>query len=227
VRERAFCDPLLILAETQTGGRGRGNNRWWSSAGSLTFSLVWRPPAHFARDEWPKVALTVGIAVCRTAQAFASEHSFGLRWPNDVYAGEQKLAGILVEAPAHTANGTEALVIGIGLNVNNAFDTAPADVQARAVSLTELAGRPLNRTDILLRLLTELLRVLAEVTSEPAALVEHWKTLCLLTGRRVTIAQGTTEVVGQCRGIDSAGALLLDTDRGRMRFFGGVLTRVE
>lgn len=223
-REQHFERPLVILTKEQTGGRGRGANRWWSTGGSLTFSLVWNPPDQFDRAHWPKVALTAGIAVCRAASRLAPGFSFGLRWPNDVYIGDRKLAGILVEAPAMNV---PALVIGIGLNVNNSFVAAPDDVRARGVALIDLAGHALDLTDSLLALVAELNQVLRQLIVDPAPLVAEWRTLCLLTGRVVTLEQGGRVAIGICRGIDDAGGLLLETDRGLETFFAGVLSQVR
>lgn len=220
-REGNFTPPLLLLTDQQTGGRGRGTNRWWSSAGSLTFSLVWQPAESLPRAEWPKTALVAGIAVCQTAATAVPGSSFGLRWPNDVYCGERKVAGILVEAPA----SADALVIGIGLNVNNSLALAPPDVQARATSLADLRGAPLDMTETLLSLLAQLDHLLAALAIGQD-FVEPWQSLCLLTGRVVTLQQGDRTAIGICRGIEASGALVLETERGRERFVAGVIRGV-
>src|SRR5687768_4110674 len=77
--------PLLVLTQQQTGGRGRGANQWWAAEGSLTFSLVL--DAHqqtIPSENWPRIALVIGLAVCESLQAIFPQGIFGLKWPNDV-----------------------------------------------------------------------------------------------------------------------------------------------
>ncbi len=89
--------PLLVLAREQTAGRGRGTNRWWSGEGALTFSLVLdgTPLAH--SDQMLMVPLVVGWAVCDAVEQMFPTLHLQLKWPNDVYLDDRKLAGILIE----------------------------------------------------------------------------------------------------------------------------------
>src|SRR5690606_23569450 len=90
--------PLLVLAETQTQGRGRGQNRWWSAPGALTCTLV-APLDKLPADRLPQVSLTTGLAVCQAVESLAPQADLGIKWPNDVYLDDRKLAGILIELP--------------------------------------------------------------------------------------------------------------------------------
>lgn len=224
-REARVVCPTLFLAAEQTAGRGRGANRWHSSAGALTFSLLIEPPECFERVHWPKLALAVAVAICRALERFAPASSFGVRWPNDVYSGERKISGVLVEAPA--TDDRPRAVIGVGLNVNNSFDAAPADVQARAVSLAELRGNEIRLTDVLLQLLADVDRDLARLYDQARDLADDWQRLCLLRGRQVTLEQGARRITGRSDGIDRDGSLLIDDGRGPQRYYGGVLTAVR
>jgi BirA family biotin operon repressor/biotin-[acetyl-CoA-carboxylase] ligase len=142
----------------------------------------------------------------------------GLHWPNDVYLGRGKLAGILVET---LPDGR--LVLGIGLNVNNRLSAAPDDVRERAISLYDATGQMHDRTQVLIDLLNQLQHELAELATKPSAIGRQADELCLQRGEPLMIDTGQEIVSGRCLGIEPDGALLLLTDRGPRKFYAGVL----
>jgi BirA family biotin operon repressor/biotin-[acetyl-CoA-carboxylase] ligase len=215
--------PLLVLTARQTGGRGRGANRWWSGAGALTFSLVvdaaaWRLPL----ERWPQIALASGLAVCDALQGLYPPGLFGLKWPNDVYLGGRKLCGILVEAPAQGGR----VVIGVGINVNNTFAAAPAELQQTATSLCDAAAAEFDLSEALIAVLRQMLSRLAALGSGPA-LAADFSRYCLLTGRTVQVETGRQRWLGRCLGIDGDGALLVQTAAGLQRIVAGTVVSWE
>ena len=193
-------------------GRGRGANRWWSSPGALTFSLLIDTRQFgLVVDRWPQVALAAGLAVCDAVREELPQSAVGLKWPNDVYADGTKVCGILVEAPAVSR---PRLVLGIGLNVNNSLASAPGEVRQRATSMVDAAGHAFDLTGVLLRVLGHVFRRLRELTENQADVFRDWRSACLLTGRSVCLSVGTREVSGVCRGIDEEGRLVLQTPEG-------------
>lgn len=226
--------PYLILAERQTAGRGRGANRWWSSDGALMFSVVIDAKDYtLPESRWPQISLTVGVAVCETLAVLANStnlstgrtpHSVGLKWPNDVWLNDRKVCGILMEVP-HTRCGR--LVIGVGLNVNNSFATAPAELSLIATSLGDETGTTFDRTHVLTLLLQQLDEDLKRLAGSDESLVENWQSRCVLKGRVVSIDSGQRVVSGLCLGIADDGALRLQTPNGEQRFYGGVIHRIE
>lgn len=212
--------PLLILADRQTAGRGRGSNRWWSEEGSLTFSLVvgpeWTPED---RAQTPLAALAVGVAVVDALAPLVSQQ-IGLHWPNDVFVDQRKLGGLLIETlPNRRA------VVGIGLNVNNALDVAPVEVRQAAVSLRDLSGARHDRLDVLVRVLVELERQFARLRDDPAAVAGRADELCLQHGQTLTLDTGRRLVTGRCLGIAADGCLRLETCEGPQSFASGALRR--
>jgi BirA family biotin operon repressor/biotin-[acetyl-CoA-carboxylase] ligase len=217
--------PLLIVARRQTAGRGRGQNAWWSSGGGLTFSLLLNAAQlELAKAAWPRASLATGLAVYEAVRELLPAEPLGLKWPNDVYLRERKLCGVLIESPPASR---ERLVVGVGINVNNAFDGAPEDVRRRGISLRDATGRSFDHTDLLLRVLCGLERCYGEVAStqfeDQQQLAERWRSACLLRGRDVRLNMGSRIVSGRCQGIDAQGALVLQTAAGDERFFGGVV----
>lgn len=214
--------PLLILAERQTAGRGRGSHRWWSADGALTFSIVLDGlKLQLTPESWPKVALAAGLAVGRSMQHFAPQAQVGLKWPNDVYLDGRKACGLLVEVPS-SRDGL--FVVGIGINVNNSLAGAPPELQRSATSLVDVADTQHDLTDVLARVVSHLDQELTELMAPDHELPRRWKERCLLEGRSVHLTIGSSKAVGVCRGIDADGALLLETDAGVKRYLSGTVT---
>lgn len=220
--------PRLILCNQQQAGRGRGANRWSVSRGALTFSLVIEPESMgIPRDRWPTLSVAVGGALCTAIQPLIPEADVRLKWPNDVYANGRKLGGILVEVPAVTP---PRLVIGIGVNVLNSATTAPEELRSRMVALCDLQATTApasSRSVVLAAILNALEQHLVRLAKDPLSLAPHWRSLCFLTGRTVTLDDGVRTVTGACQGIDDDGALRIYTEFGPQRCLGGTIRSYE
>ncbi len=224
----SLATPTLVLAGEQTAGRGRGANRWWSAPGALTFSLVVEPAdVDLVPDHWPRLSLAVAVAACDALGHFAPSVAFGVRWPNDVMAHDRKLGGILIEAPHHGSSAARRLVVGVGLNVNNPWREAPAELRAVATSLSDTTGQSHNLTEVLLQLLAALGERLAQLSSGDSCLPAAWGELCVLRGHRIEVERGRRAIWGHCQGIAEDGALLIDTDGRTERLLSGVLCSVD
>jgi BirA family biotin operon repressor/biotin-[acetyl-CoA-carboxylase] ligase len=210
--------PLLIVAERQTAGRGRGSNRWWTGPGSLAMSLLLDAEAvGAARRRSPLVSLAAAIALVEAVAPRLPAQPVGIHWPNDVLAAGRKLAGILVEV---LPDGRH--IIGIGLNTNNSLADAPAELQQTATTLRELTGREHDQTEILVDLLRRLEAALRQLAA-PERIGSRADQLCLQHGQNLTLQLGQRSFTGTCVGIAPDGSLLLDTPAGRRRFRSGTL----
>ncbi len=211
--------PLLVVAEEQTAGRGRGSNRWWTGRGSLAFSLLFDPAAwDLSREPTPRRSLAVGAAIVEVLRPLVPRHPLGLHWPNDVFADGRKLAGVLIDV---LQGGRH--VIGVGLNVNNTLDGAPSDVRHRATSLCELTGETFDRTNLLVALVANVQRSLRGSTEDAVGFGQRLTELCLQIGQDLTIDLGGCRTTGRCLGIDADGSLVLETVAGPQRFYSGTL----
>lgn len=219
--------PLLVLAESQTAGRGRGDNQWWSADGGLTFSLLVDRPA-FSLRQTLLVSLATGLAICEGLQNPVPTAAVGLKWPNDVHLAGRKVCGILVERAAANAG---CFVLGIGVNVNNPSAKAPAAVARRAISLAEYTGESCDRTAVLIELLQAVEASLAALEADPGGTLAKWRTYCLLTDKQVCVQQGLQQgqrrVVGRCCGIDDQGALVVQDERQLHRCVSGTVRLLE
>ena len=217
--------PLLILAERQTAGRGRGSHRWWTGEGALACSLLLGPQNFpiaaqpHAGPVTPLVSLAAALAVMETVRPLLGDRVVGIHWPNDLMVDGAKLAGILVETLAGK------LVIGIGVNTNNRLSEAPPELHGRAATLFDLTGRRHNHTQILIALLDHLHRLLQLLAQSPARIAELADQACLQHGQTLRVQSGNSVIVGRCTGIASDGALVLVTPEGPRRLYSGVIVK--
>ena len=215
-QQRTHAAPTLVLAERQTQGRGRGSNQWWAQPGCLTFSLIVET-ADFERPEnLSLISLSTGWAIADLLEDYAPTGIVQLKWPNDVYMGGRKIAGILTEMPS-----ADRVIVGIGLNVNNSFYSAPDQFKQRATSLYDEVGDEYPLSTILIDLLKQVETTWEQLAQENLTFITDWPRRCLLTGRTITHEAGGNHTTGLCQGIDQTGALLLQTERGSERMIGG------
>ncbi len=203
----------LVLAEEQTGGRGRRQRTWESRASlGIYVSLVLRPgvPATQA----PLFTFTAAVAVAEALRETCRLPG-GIKWPNDVVVGRRKVAGILGETRGSHPRIRE-MVIGIGVNVNHASEDFAVDVRDRATSVRIESGECVDRAPILASILEGFERRYARVLAgKPAELLREWEALSVLPrGRRVAVGGPLGRCEGTVAGVDDEGALLLDTPGG-------------
>ncbi|MBI1345530.1 biotin--[acetyl-CoA-carboxylase] ligase [bacterium] len=218
--------PRLIWADRQTAGRGRSGHAWWSAAGALTFSLLVDPQRWGLRPEqWPKVSLITGIAIAEALSRHVPGQSVRVKWPNDVYLNDRKVCGILTE-PTPQRNPAW-LVIGVGINVNNSFTTAPPELRQTATALCDEGARDCQGVDVLLSVLSQWEQQIQQLAATPDSLQTTWQNWCWLREHRVRITTAADVTEGHCQGIDDAGALLIETARGLTRHYAGTVRRLD
>ena len=211
----------LYLAEQQTAGRGRRGRSWVSPfARNLYFSLTWSFAGGAAALEG--LSLLVGLAL---QQGLASIGIDGvkLKWPNDLLYDGRKLAGVLLEMSGD-ASGQCQVVIGVGLNV--AMPDAAADsVDQPWIDLQRVVRKPPNRTEVLAALLNGLVPMLRQFEQQGfAPFQQAWQQHNAHQGQTVELTTESYSQRGVCVGVDSSGALLLETDTGVQSFYGGELS---
>jgi len=208
----ADIDGVVLIAEHQTAGRGRGG-RTWSAApqAQLTLSAGLRTEG-VPTAAWGRLPLAAGLAVVHAVRAaYGAETT--LKWPNDVLAGDGKLAGILSEVAA------QAIVVGIGLNVTLRGDEVG---EPNVVSLTDLGVTDPDRT----KMAAELLRHLSEqVTGWRAGdqrLMTEYRNRCATIVSKVrAVLPGGRDVVGTAVSVDDEGRLHIETPDGEVAVSAG------
>lgn len=210
-------DRTLFITEEQTTGRGR-RGRSWLSAGkkSLTFSLLLRPQA--SPSLLPVVPLLVGLAVSQAFDGLLNRRQGQgppvlLKWPNDLIAAgnQKKIGGILVESILEEQR-VDALIIGIGLNLNQTHFTG--DLSPVATSIRIEHGIALRRLAVLKAVLSELAFWLPQLTDQ-AAWLPGYQARCQTLGQPVTVLEEAGSWEGQALAINQDGALLVKRPNGK------------
>lgn len=203
----------VLCADSQTAGRGRLGRRWESPPGvNLYLSLLLRPP--FEPAKAPRLTLVAAVAL-----AFAVEEAtrlpVSLKWPNDLFLGGRKTAGILAEMSSDL-DRLRHVVVGVGLNVNAEAADFPAGLRRTATSLRREAGRSIPRMELLSRFLVCFERAYqAFLSGGLAPLLPEWNRRCLLSGKRVLLRHRDREERGTAVRVDDEGALLFSPAGGR------------
>lgn len=210
----------VVLAEHQTGGRGRRGRSWVAPpGGAICLSVAWQ----YAELPADLSALSLVVGLC----AVNALHEFGitvqLKWPNDLVTRNGKLGGILIEMRAE-AGGPVHVVIGIGLNVR-LDDEARATVRAAGNVADDIRAHrdpAPGRNEIVAGLLSRLLPALREFPRRGLKPhLSHWNACDVLFDREVNVENAGEITRGIARGIDAHGALLVETPGGVQRFISG------
>lgn len=202
----------VFLAEAQTRGRGRSGHVWHSPAGeNLYMSVLLRP--NLSPMAMPPMTLAIGVCVARVVDdALGVQGQARIKWPNDVYVGEDKLAGILVEASLR-GTSVQSVVVGIGLNVH----TEGFPDELRATSLRLLGARDPDRSVLSARLLGEIEEAVTLFEQERLAPFHaEIGQRDMLRGRIVEISG----VEGVAAGVDIEGFLMVQALDGVTHRFG-------
>ena len=199
----------LVIADTQSAGRGRRGRGWISPAGEGIFmSLIVRPQVH--PSQVAKMSLTLALAVAR-----AIEKETGLdariKWPNDIVIGGRKVCGLLLEMDA-TAERVESIVAGVGINVHQtAFDE---EIVHTASSLDLLAGRCVSRSAIVRAFLSEFEQAMALADD---VMMDAYRERSATIGQRVQVIGLDGVYTGVARGITESGSLMVEDETGTVR----------
>lgn len=227
---------IVLVADHQTAGRGRLGRTWEAPPGaSLLVSVLLRPPAAVA----DAVTMATGLAMVDAVASVAGVAA-GLKWPNDLVVeldgGTRKLAGILAEADwparANVSSGwtpppaTERVVVVVGVGVNVNWPTeVPEELTGLLAACNHLAGRDVDREDLLVAFLGGLERRYDRLRADPTAdrswLRDEWRAASATLGRRVRVDLGTSgrrvDLEGTAVDIDDAGRLVVETLEGERR----------
>jgi len=217
LQNHPYPNGTILLADYQTGGKGRHGRIWHSPPGqALLFSILLTEIDD--RAFLHVYTFMAAVAVFEGLDLLGgSTFKLDLKWPNDVLLGGRKLCGILVQNRL-VGNETSQIVIGIGINVNQPANFFIGEL-SQGTSLNITLGRNMDRIEVLKRVLVGLDRWLFILgDSGETAIFNRWKALCSSIGKRVLVNDGRQIYTGIFKDLSSQGGLVLETD-GHCRVF--------
>lgn len=202
---QGYPEWTVIVAQEQTGGRGRYGRSWFSPRGGLWFSVILRPS--FDVRYLSLVGFAAAVAVVESIREVSGVEA-ALKWPNDILIGDRKVAGILVEATL-AAEKAEFVVLGVGVNTNVKLDEAPEDLRGRMCSLMEVTGREVDNDKLLEAFLSRFSELYACIPERSHVVVARWKEHSSTIGSLVKAKVRGTEIYGRAIDVDPLGRLLV------------------
>lgn len=221
IAETGAPEGTVVLAEGQTGGRGRMERPWKSPPGGIWMSVILRPPIppHMV----PGLTLVAAVAVVQGVKEVTGLKPL-IKWPNDIYVEGRKICGILTEMKAEM-DRVHHIVIGIGVNAN--VDPSELEKEApNAGSLVMFLPQQVDRKKLVREILFQLEEYYLVFCGEGVLpILEVWRNNNFTLGHKVVLKQDDQEISGVAEDISPEGGLLLRDDKGEIRlFYSGEVT---
>ena len=197
----------VLIADHQTGGRGRRGRSFHSPAGSgIYMSVILRP--HCAPQQIMHLTCAAAVAMCN---AVASAVGFrpGIKWTNDLVCGKRKIAGVLTELGFDNRGNVDFAVIGIGINCCQQEADFPEDIRSIAGSLTSISGQSIDRAVVAAAMMDALYRMDTELLTGKAHILNRYRKDCITLGKEISLVRGEEIRHGTALDIDDAGALIV------------------
>lgn len=206
---------MLILSDEQTKGRGRFNRNWSSSKGKgLWMSVVLRPNVSFAMI--PKFNLFIALGIRDAIQAF-SRDKVEIKWPNDIYINDKKVCGFLTEMVAN-ADAVEAIICGIGINLNHQEEDFSDMIRHRATSIRLHYSEEINRYQFLKRLIEEIEKRYHQfLNSSFETIRDEYIRTSNIWHRKLTFTENGEQFIGEAIDINNDGFLIVKDEDNQMR----------
>ncbi|MFC5732955.1 biotin--[acetyl-CoA-carboxylase] ligase [Cytobacillus gottheilii] len=202
----------IVIAEEQVAGRGRMDRSWHSPKYTgIWMSVILRP--NIPPQKAPQLTLITAVAVVQAMEE-AGLHP-AIKWPNDILLNGKKATGILTELQAD-ADRIQAVIIGIGINVNQKHEDYPEELQSIATSMSIEAGKPLDRAQILQHVLYHLEKLYLlylDKGFQPIKLL--WESYAITIGKKITARSISETIHGKALGITEDGVLLIEDESGK------------
>ena len=212
----------IILAEYQSAGRGRKDNRPWISplAAGIYLSIGWHFNAY--PESFTALSLSTGVAVSRALKNTGIE-GISLKWPNDIIANDRKLGGILIESRGITTGHCD-VVLGIGINIQ-----FPSHIRSTIdqpyTDLTELGVKLPSRNNLAGMIISETLFMLNQFNTYGfSKIIEEWRRLDYFIGKDATIVLPDRTLTGRVLGIEDNGMLIMSVNGKKKQFTSGELS---
>lgn len=205
---RGEKEGTVIIASTQTAGRGRLKRKWISPDGGIYLSIILRPYTNISR--LPLITFAISLAAARTIKGLA-KIPVGLKWPNDIYINDKKVGGVLCE------RYRGAIIVGLGINLNTNISLFPVSLKRTLTSVRFERGEEIDRAKFLKILLEEFDHLYSDFLKKHDKLImDEWISLCNMIAKEVEIETEHANLVGVVRSVGQSGELIVKGIDGKI-----------
>lgn len=211
----------IVIADKQTGGKGRRGRTWHSSNKGLWFSLILRPDINISNSHFLTINASLAVYLALDDLGIETE----IKWPNDILYQNKKLCGILSEMNSSSSK-LNYIVTGIGINVNQ--KDFPDDIKDKATSLFQIIGDEVNKVNLLKNILFYFENFYFKfLNGAKENILKEWKSKISLLGKEVTVNSNEKVYSGKAIDIAKDGRLVILTDKSEIKKFWAGDTSVK
>lgn len=208
----------VVIANSQTGGKGRLDRTFSSPKGGIYLSVIFRPDESI--EELSALPLVMGLSVSKAVQCTVFKE-VKLKWPNDVLLDNRKISGILLTS-SMKGRTVEYVIVGIGVNLNTEMSDLPEEISEIAGSLSGSCGKMLDPNEFTRDLIYFIdLNYMKFIDGDRELLLDQWSARSETIGSDVVVRTEKGEISGKALGVDQFGALILQTEEGMQRVDSG------
>lgn len=202
----------VLIADHQTGGRGRRGRSFHSPSGvGIYLSVILRP--NCAAQALMHLTCAAAVAMCDAVEAAAGVRP-GIKWTNDLVCGSKKVAGVLTELDFDSSGNVDCAVIGIGINCCQQEDDFPQDIRGIAGSLASVTGRRIDRAEVAAAMMDALYRMDKSLFAGKDEMLDRYRKDCITLGKEISVVRGDCVRHGTALDIDAGGALIVRYTNG-------------
>lgn len=210
--EKGF-EKVVVIAETQTNGRGRYGRTWFSPKGGLWFSIILKPKIN--PNEAFKLSFLTALSIAKAIKELYNLEAT-IKWPNDILVNGKKVCGILSETKIKNEE-LEFIILGIGVNANIPAESFPKELRDTSTSLKILLGKNISTTILLQEILDNILFYSYKVKSF-TQIFKEWKCFMKMLGSWVEVEIGNKKIEGQIIDVNEEnGALIVKLKNNRVQ----------
>lgn len=216
VAKEGYGEGTVIIAKTQTKGRGRLGRGWYSPEGGIYLSLILHPKISIKNS--PILSLLGGVSVAKAIRGMFGIDA-GMKWPNDLLINMRKAGGVLVEMET-SGKRIDFVILGIGVNVNISKERLPERTIWPSTSIMEEIGKTVDQEELIERILIEFDQdYLTFIKDGPGGIIKDWKRIDLFLNKSIIVRTNKGKIQGESLGIDRDGAY-------RVRLSSGTTMRI-
>lgn len=215
-------DGSVVIAEKQTGGKGRLGKNWVSSKGGIWMSVVFKP--NLDPVEAPKITISASISILKALKDIGIDVQ--VKWPNDILVNGKKIAGVLLEMNCDL-DRIDYVIVSMGINVNNNFSSKQSSLKRSATSVKNEIGKKIKRVPLATRVLTHLENSYSKIFDNHFdEILLDWKEHCVTIDKIIKLKTINEEYTGKAIDVDQYGRLLVLLENGDRKLFSSGETTI-